>query len=70
MQIMSHPAVARMASQDGDAGRYQRHRPEQTLLYQIVDEYYTAFGPTRCPKVGRHRLVGSQGCLTDETENQ
>lgn len=40
---MSHAAVARMASQDGDAGRYQRHRPEQTLLYQIVDEYYPAF---------------------------
>ena len=40
---MSHAAVARMASKDVDAGRYQRHRPEQTLLYQIVDEYYTAF---------------------------
>ena len=40
---MSHAAVARMASEDGDAGRYQRHRPEQTLLYQIVDEYYPAF---------------------------
>ena len=26
--------------------------------------------PVRCPKVGRHRLVGSQGCLTDESENQ
>ncbi|MCU7850225.1 MAG: IS91 family transposase [Candidatus Thiodiazotropha sp. (ex Lucinoma kastoroae)] len=37
--------VARMASRDEDAGRYryQRHRPEQTLLYQIVDEYYPAF---------------------------
>jgi hypothetical protein len=32
-----------MASRDRDAGRYQRHRPEQTLLYQIVDEYYPAF---------------------------
>ena len=39
---MSH-AAARMASRDEDAGRYQRHRPEQTLLYQIVDEYYPAF---------------------------
>jgi len=39
---MSHVA-ARMASRDEDAGRYQRHRPEQTLLYQIVDEYYPAF---------------------------
>jgi len=39
---MPHVA-ARMASRDVDAGRYQRHRPEQTLLRQIVDEYYPAF---------------------------
>lgn len=39
---MTH-AAARMASRDVDAGRYQRHRPEQTLLYQIVAEYYPAF---------------------------
>lgn len=39
---MPHVA-ARMASRDEDVGRYQRHRPEQTLLYQIVDEYYPAF---------------------------
>jgi ribosomal protein S27E len=24
-------------------GRYQRHRPEQTLLYQIITQYYPAF---------------------------
>ena len=35
--------AARTASREGDAGRYKRHRPEQTLLYQIVDEYYPAF---------------------------
>jgi hypothetical protein len=39
---MPHVA-ARMASRERDTGRYQRHRPEQTLLYQIVDEYYPAF---------------------------
>ncbi|MCU7816237.1 MAG: transposase zinc-binding domain-containing protein, partial [Candidatus Thiodiazotropha sp. (ex Rostrolucina anterorostrata)] len=39
---MPHVA-ARMATRDEDAGRYQRHRPEQTLLYRIVDEYYPAF---------------------------
>jgi ribosomal protein S27E len=39
---MPHVA-ARMASRDEGAGRYQRHRPEQTLLYQIVEEYYPAF---------------------------
>ena len=32
--------AARMASRDRDAGRYQRHRPEQN---QIVGEYYPAF---------------------------
>ena len=36
-------AAARTATRDGDAGRYQRHRPEQTLLYQIIEEYYPAF---------------------------
>lgn len=35
--------VARMASRERGTGRYQHHRPEQTLLYQIVDEYYPAF---------------------------
>jgi hypothetical protein len=35
--------AARMAGRERDAGRYQRHRPEQTLLYQVVDEYYLAF---------------------------
>jgi hypothetical protein len=39
---MPHVA-ARMATRERDAGRYQRHRPEQTLLYQIVDEYYPVF---------------------------
>ena len=39
---MRYP-VARTASRDEDAGRYQRHRPEQTLLHRIVDEYYPAF---------------------------
>lgn len=36
-------AAARMATRDEDAGRYQPHRPEQTLLYRIVEEYYQAF---------------------------
>jgi ribosomal protein S27E len=35
--------AARTAIREREAGRYQRHRPEQTLLYQIVDEYYPAF---------------------------
>ena len=35
--------VTRMATRDEDAGRHQPHRPEQTLLYRIVDEYYPAF---------------------------
>lgn len=40
---MPHAAAARMAPRERDAGRYQCQRPEKTLLYQIVDEYYQAF---------------------------
>lgn len=40
---MPHAAAARMATRDRGAACYQRHRPEQTLLYRIVDEYYPAF---------------------------
>ena len=40
---MPHTAAARMATRDRDAGRYQRHRHEQTLLYQIVEHHYPAF---------------------------
>jgi hypothetical protein len=32
-------AAARRAPRDRYAGGYQRHRPEQTLLYRIVDKY-------------------------------
>ncbi|EJF3595025.1 hypothetical protein M8H45_004383 [Escherichia coli] len=49
---MPHVA-ARTASRDRDTGRYQSHRPEQTLLYQIVDEYYPAFAA----------LMAEQGAL-------
>ena len=31
------------ASPYGRSYRYARHRPENTLLYQLVDEYYPAF---------------------------
>ena len=30
-------AAARMATRDRDAVCYQRHQPEQTLLYRIVE---------------------------------
>ena len=36
-------AAARTAIRDEDAGRYQCHQPEQTLLYQIVEAYYPIF---------------------------
>ena len=42
MRIMPQVA-ARMVSRDENTGRYQRHRPEQALLYQIVEEYYPGF---------------------------
>ena len=40
---MPHAAAAKMANRGRDAGRYQRNRPEQTLLYRIVAGYYPAF---------------------------
>ncbi len=40
---MPHAAAARMAIRERDAAFYQRHRPVQTLLNRIVDEYYSAF---------------------------
>jgi ribosomal protein S27E len=42
---MSHTA-ARTATRERDTGRYQRHWPEQTLFYQIVEAY--------CPVLTAH----------------
>ena len=35
--------TGREASRGERAPQYERHRPEQTLLYQLVEEYYPAF---------------------------
>ena len=35
--------AGREARSGGGAPPYVRHRPERTLLYQIVEEYYPAF---------------------------
>ena len=35
--------IGRNASAGGDASRHARHRPERTLLYQLIQEYYPAF---------------------------
>jgi hypothetical protein len=35
--------AGREASSGGGAPPYVRHRPERTLLYQVVEEYYPAF---------------------------
>ena len=48
--------AARMASRDEYAGRHQRHRPEQNLLYQIVDELYPAFAALMAEQ-GRELLL-------------
>lgn len=40
---MSYSAAARNAAPGSDVGRYQRHRPEQTLLYRIVEQHHPAF---------------------------
>jgi len=38
-------SAGREASADVAARVYVRHRPERSLLYQIVEEYYSAFVP-------------------------
>ncbi len=35
--------VGKEASPGIGVPRFERHRPEQTLLYQLVDRYYPAF---------------------------
>ncbi len=40
---MSPTRAAARAERDGCAASYQRHRPERTLLYQIVEQYCPAF---------------------------
>ena len=37
------PAVTDAGSVSGEAGYYERHRPEQTLLYQIIEQHYPVF---------------------------
>lgn len=63
---MPHVA-ARTASRDRDTGRYQSHRPEQTLLYQIVDEYYPAFGD--CHEFCVHGIIGARHTGTPHEHN-
>ena len=47
---------ARMASRDADAGRYQRHRPEQTLLYKC-GRLEHGFWRVRCESCHAEHLV-------------
>jgi len=37
---MALTATARNTEGEQSAGCYQRHRPEQTLLYRIVEQHY------------------------------
>jgi ribosomal protein S27E len=41
------PPPGREARPGQGIHRYQRHRPEQTLLYQLVEQYYPAFAAAR-----------------------
>ena len=40
---MARWPTGREAMAGGGSARYERHRPEHTLLYQLVDGYYPAF---------------------------
>jgi len=57
-------AAARMATRDRDTGRCQRHRPEQTLFYRIVDEYHPAFAAHRIKKAGYPHKTARPGMVT------
>jgi len=48
--------TARNASADPGAFRYQRYRPEKTLLYQLVSKHYPVF---------RHKLAEEGRTLPD-----
>ena len=39
---MARTTVARNAAQARNADCYHRHRPEQTLLYQLIEQHYPA----------------------------
>lgn len=43
MRIISPKVAARTADEGWGAHRYQRHQPEQTLLYRIIEPHYSAF---------------------------
>ena len=43
MRIISPIAMAGNADAGSSARRYRRHRPESTLLYQLIAKYYPAF---------------------------
>ena len=40
---MSPALAAGTAERPGGTASYQRHRPEHTFLYQIVEQHYPAF---------------------------
>ena len=40
---MAHWGAGREAGLGEGAHRYERHRPEQTLLYRLVEQHYPAF---------------------------
>jgi hypothetical protein len=55
---MAYHAAARNAGEGSGAYRYQRHQPEQTLLYQIVEQHFPAFIAHLAAHGGECGLVG------------
>ena len=58
---MSTVVTARIARADSGAFRYQRHRPEKTLLYQLVLKHYPDF---------RRQLAGEGRILPDYVQRE
>jgi hypothetical protein len=65
-------AAGREASSGAGAPEYERHRPERTLLYQLIEQYYPALKvhlaaqdpPLPGYKAGFSRKVAHTGAVT------
>ena len=55
--------AGREASRVERAPRYERHRPEQTLLYQLIEEYYFDFAVVLTGIISGILIVVTAGLL-------
>jgi hypothetical protein len=64
---MAYASAGREAVLGAGACRYERHRPEQTLLYPLVEEHYPAFVAALAAELwGAAQAVESAALLVDD----